>query len=448
MTSPIDSTARWLDDRLRLAEGSSKLFRKAFPHHWTFLMGEVALFSLIVLLVTGTFLAFFYTPDTRLVTYDGPYVPLQGAEISAAFDSTLRLSFEVRGGLLMRQVHHWAAVVFVAAIVVHMLRVFFTGAFRRPRELNWVIGVGLLLLSFGAGFTGYSLPDDLLSGTGLRIGYSALLGVPFIGPLLGFASLGGEFPGTDAIGRLHILHVMVIPGALIGLAGAHMAILFRQKHTQKPSRLAREDNVVGEPLWPSQAFISGSLFFFTCAVLALLGGVFEINPVWLYGPYEPFAVFAPAQPDWYMGWLEGLLRLWPAWEFTIAGITIPASFLPGVVVPGAMFTFVALYPWFEQRFITKDTAEHHLTQRIRDVPLRAGIGFGGLALLLVIFVAGSNDVLAADWTVSLTTVTWTLRVASIVLPPLVGWVAYLAARRLKEQEEAATVSPEAEPAAG
>lgn len=442
----IEVLARWLDDRLRLAEGGSKYLRKAFPAHWSFLFGEVALFSLVVLLFTGTFLALFYVPDTRLVTYDGPYVPLQGREISAAFDSVMRLSFEVRAGLLMRQIHHWAALVFVVAIVVHMLRVFFTGSFRRPRELNWVIGVGLLLLAFGAGFTGYSLPDDLLSGTGLRIGYSALLSTPFVGPLVGFISLGGEFPGTDVLGRLHIMHVMLIPAGLLALVGLHLTILVRQKHTQKPSRRATNDNVVGEPLFPNQAMISLSLFLFTIAVLSLVGGLFEINPVWLYGPYEPFEVFAPAQPDWYMGWLEGLLRLWPAWEFTILGVTIPSVFIPAVLVPGGIFTTVFAWPWIDQRWITKDDGEHHLSQRPRDVPARTGIGVGGITLLLVIFVAGANDVIAADLAIGLQTTTNVLRVLVFVLPALAGWVAYRMARWLKEGEDAAlpTTGPTAE----
>jgi ubiquinol-cytochrome c reductase cytochrome b subunit len=434
--SPLDELARWLDDRLRLAEGSRKYWRKAFPAHWSFLVGEVALFALVVLIVTGTFLALFYVPDTRTVVYDGPYVPLQGQEVSAAFDSTLRLSFEVRGGLVMRQIHHWAALLFVVAIVVHLLRVFFTGAFRRPRELNWVIGVVLLLLTFGAGFTGYSLPDDLLSGTGLRIGYSALLSIPFVGPLIGFIGIGGEFPGTDVMGRLHIMHVMLLPAGLVALVTAHMAILVRQRHTQKPSRRATNDNVVGEPLFPNQTLTSLSLFAFTIAILALLGGLFEINPVWLYGPYEPFQVFAPAQPDWYMGWLEGLLRLWPAWEFTIFGVTIASSFVPGVVVPGAIFTIVGAWPWIEARLITRDTAEHHLLQRPRDVPMRTATGVGGLTFLLVIFVAGSNDVIAADVVTGLQTITNILRVAVFVLPVLTGYVAYRLALMLKREQPA------------
>jgi ubiquinol-cytochrome c reductase cytochrome b subunit len=428
--TPIDDLARWVDNRLRLAESSRKYLRKAFPAHWSFLIGEVALFSLVVLLFTGIFLALFYTPDTTLVVYDGPYAPLQGREITAAYESVMRLSFEVRAGLVMRQIHHWAALVFVVAIVVHMLRVFFTGAFRRPREINWVIGVALLLLAFGAGFTGYSLPDDLLSGTGLRIGYSALLSIPFVGPLIGFIGIGGEFPGSDVLGRLHLMHVLLIPGGLVALVSVHLAILVRQRHTQKPGGPARNDNVVGEPLFPNQTLTSLSLFAFVIAVLSLLGGLFEINPVWLYGPYEPFEVFAPAQPDWYMGWLEGLLRLWPAWEFTLFGITIPAVFIPGIVIPGIMFGVVFAWPWIEQRWITKDAREHHLLQRPRDVPWRTAIGVAGLTLLLVIFVAGSNDVIAADTRTGLQTVTNLLRIAVFVLPPLAGVVAYRVVSKL------------------
>jgi ubiquinol-cytochrome c reductase cytochrome b subunit len=434
--SPVDDLARWMDDRLRLAEGSRKYLDKAFPGHWSFLLGEIALFTLVVLLFTGTFLAFFYTPDSRLVVYDGPYVPLQGQEISAAYESTLRISFEVRAGLLMRQIHHWAALVFVAAIVVHMLRVFFTGSFRKPRELNWVIGVTLLLLAFGAGFTGYSLPDDLLSGTGLRIGYSVLLSIPFVGPLIGFIGLGGEYPGTDTIARLHLLHVMIIPAGLLALVGAHLAILVRQKHTQKPSALAREDNVVGEPLFPNQTMTSLSLFAFTIAVLSLMGGLFEINPLWLYGTYEPYEVFAPAQPDWYMGWLEGLLRLWPAWEWTMFGLTIPSVFLPGVVVPGLIFGAVYAWPWIDARWIAEDHDEHHINDRPRDVPVRTGWGVAGVTFLVLITIAGSNDVIASSLEMGLDTLTLLLRLGTLALPPLAGYVAYRIALGLRRAEEA------------
>ncbi|HKJ56597.1 MAG TPA: cytochrome bc complex cytochrome b subunit [Nitriliruptoraceae bacterium] len=442
--TPLQRVASWADDRLHLAEGSRKYLRKAFPGHWSFLVGEIAMFSLVILLVTGTFLALFYTPDTTLVIYDGPYVPLQGQEITAAYDSTLRLSFEIRAGLLFRQVHHWAALVFVAAIVVHLLRVFFTGSFRRPRELNWVIGGTLLLLAFGAGFTGYSLPDDLLSGTGLRIGYSALLSVPFIGPLLGYLGLGGEYPGAFVLGRLHILHVMILPALLVGVLAVHLVIMVRQKHTQKRRPGATEHNVIGEPLWPNQTITMGALFMFTAAVLSLLGGLFEINAVWLYGPYEPFEVFAPSQPDWYMGWLEGLLRLWPAWEFTILGVTIPSVFIPSVVIPGIMFTVMFLWPWIEVKWISHDTAEHHINQRPRDVPVRTAVGVSSLVLLAVIFVAGSNDVVASDLGIGLQTLTNWLRVMCFVLPAIAWFVTIRMMRRLQAQSVQEPVSSTAD----
>jgi hypothetical protein len=113
--------------------------------------------------------------------YDGPYQPLRGREVSAAYDSVMAISFEVRAGLLMRQIHHWTALIFIAVVVAPPGRVFFTGAFRRPRELNWLVGFTLLVLAMAEGFTGYSLPDDLLSGTGRRIAYSVALSIPFAG---------------------------------------------------------------------------------------------------------------------------------------------------------------------------------------------------------------------------------------------------------------------------
>ena len=209
-----------------------------------------------MLFATGVFLTFFFTADTRPVTYDGPYAPLAGAEVSAAFDSVMRLSFEVRAGLLMRQIHHWAALVFVAAIVVHVCRVFFTGAFRRPREINWLVGVGLLLLALAAGITGYSLPDDLLSGTGLRIVYSVASRSRSSGPWLAYLVFGGEFPTPELIGRLYVFHIMLLPALMIGPITVHLRILWLQKHTQFRGGRATEDNVVGRHFWPGQAFRS------------------------------------------------------------------------------------------------------------------------------------------------------------------------------------------------
>ncbi len=300
-----------------------------FPDHWSFMIGEIAMYCLVILILTGVYLTFFYVPDSRQVVYHGSYGPLRGVRMSAAYESTLHVSFDVRAGLVMRQIHHWAALLFIGSILVHMLRIFFTGAFRKPRELNWMVGLTLFLLALGNGFTGYSLPDDLLSGTGLRIAYSVLLSIPFIGPWSAFLVFGGEFPSDDIIPRLFVIHVLIVPALIVGLLTLHLGMLVRQKHTQFRGKGRTERNVVGSKLWPTFTAKTLGLFFFVFAVCAALGGLAQINPVWLYGPFQPAAVSAGSQPDWYIGWLEGALRLMPPWELRLGGFEIPNPFFPG-----------------------------------------------------------------------------------------------------------------------
>ena len=420
----------WLDRRLGADSWARSALRKVFPDHWSFLLGEIALFCFVILLATGVFLTLFYRPDAAPVVYEGPYEPLRGQDVSAAYESVLRLSFEVRAGLVMRQIHHWSALVFVAAIVVHMARVFFTGAFRRPREINWLVGMGLLLLALGMGFTGYSLPDDLLSGTGLRIAYSAVVAIPFLGPYVASLAFGGEFPTEGIISRLFVLHVMLFPGIIIGLIAAHLGILWRQKHTQFPGPGRTEQNVIGKPFWPVQLFKSTGLMLLTAAVIAVIGGTIQINPVWEYGPFVPTTVSAPAQPDWYMGWLEGAIRLFPAFEPTILGVTIPSTFIPGIVLPGFFITVLALWPFIEQR-VTRDYAEHHLLDYPRDFPVRTGVGVAGIAFAVLLTLAGGNDVLALAFSIPVEAITWFFRIAVLVVPPLLGWLGYRIALELQ-----------------
>jgi ubiquinol-cytochrome c reductase cytochrome b subunit len=419
----LDRLVGWLDERTGAAEVARVVLRKVFPDHWSFLLGEIALFSYIVLFATGLYLTFFFTADTRSVTYAGSYAPLDGAEVSAAFDSVMRLSFDVRAGLLFRQVHHWAALVFLAAIVVHASRVFFTGAFRRPREINWLIGMTLLLLGLAAGITGYSLPDDLLSGTGLRIVYSVVLSIPFVGPWLAYLVFGGDFPTTELISRLYVFHIMLLPLLMIGAITIHLLILFLQKHTQFRGGLATEGRVVGRHFWPGQAFRSLGLLFVTAAVLALLGGLVQINPVWVYGPYVPSAAASPAQPDWYVGWLEGALRLGPNWEPTVLGVTIPSPFLPGIVVPAIIFGGIMLWPFVEAR-VSGDRGEHHLLDLPWEAPVRSAVGSAVLTLFVVLTLAGANDVLAVLFNVDVEALTAAFRILLIVAPLIVGLVAY------------------------
>jgi ubiquinol-cytochrome c reductase cytochrome b subunit len=441
-STELERVVGWMNSRLGLAPTMRVALRKVFPDHWAFLLGEVALFCFVILLATGTFLTFFYVPDANPVTYSGAFTPLTGSEVSAAYASTLHLSFEVRAGLLMRQTHHWTALVFIGAIAIHMARVFFTGAFRRPRELNWVIGVGLSLLALAEGFTGYSLPDDLLSGTGLRITYSALLSIPFAGPWAASLLFGGEFPSPDVVPRFFVLHILLLPALLAGGVGAHVLLTWIQKHTQFRGGRAREDNVVGLPFWPAQAFRSLGLFFLTAAVVVLLGGLVQINPVWVYGPFVPAAASSPAQPDWYVGWLEGALRLGLPIEPTILGVTIPSPFVPGIVLPGLFVTLVLLWPFIEAR-IRRDSAPHHLLDRWWDVPFRAASGAAFITLFLLATFAGGNDVLSVFLNVPIETLTLALQVAAIVLPTAAWLLVYRIAWARKRRGE-----PKIEPESG
>ena len=418
----LDRGFRWVDSRLGASKFARSALNKIFPDNWSFMLGEVALYCFVVLLLTGTYLTFFFTPSAHVVTYDGSYAPLHGLQMSDAFRSTVHLSFDVRAGLVFRQMHHWAALIFVAAIVAHLCRIFFTGAFRRPRELNWIIGVTLLVLVIFNGFSGYSLPDDLLSGTGLRIAYSIALAVPVIGTWAAFLLFGGEFPSHDIISRLFVLHVLFVPAAILGLLGAHLAILWRQKHTQFPAPGRTEDNIVGSRLWPTYAARSIGLFAGVFAVIAVLGGVAQINPIWLYGPFEPSAVTTASQPDWYMGWIEGALRLFPAWRFHVFGYTVSELFLPAVVFPGVTFGLLYAWPFIEAR-VTGDRGPHHLLDRPRHRPVRTAIGVGALTFYVVLFVAGAQDLAAQKFGLPVPTVTWSLRVLVVVLPPLAALVA-------------------------
>src|SRR5262249_7915053 len=274
------------------------------------------------------------------------------------------LSFDVRGGLIMRQMHHWAALLFMAAIVVHMLRVFFTGAFRKPRELNWIIGVSLFWLGFTEGFAGYSLPDDALSGTRLRIASAIMMSIPVVGSWVTTSLFGGEFPGHDILPRLYILHVFLLPAILVGLITVHMALLVKQKHTQWPGPGRTNQNVVGVRMFPAFALKSGGFFMLVFGVIALMGGLLQINPIWVFGPYKAGVVSAASQPDWYVMFLDGSTRLMPAWDIPIGHYVIPAIFWPTVVLPGLLTVVPMLYPFIEARRL-KDKGIHNLLQRPR-----------------------------------------------------------------------------------
>ena len=412
------TVANYVDERTGAAKWVKKNLTKVFPDHWSFLLGEIALYSFIILLLSGTFLTFWFDPSAREVIYDGSYAPLQGLHMSAAYESTLHISFEVRGGLLMRQIHHWSALIFMAAIVVHLMRVYFTGAFRKPREFNWIIGVGLLTLGIVEGFLGYSLPDDLLSGTGIRIAEAIIQAIPVVGSYLSYFAFGGAFPGEAFIPRIYTVHVLLLPGIFLALITVHLMLVWYQKHTQWPGPGRTEKNVVGYPLMPAYMAKAGGFFFIVFGVTAFLGAVASINPVWLYGPYNPGQISAGSQPDWYMGWLDGLVRMSPPIETYWFGYTISWNILiPGLIVPGILFTGMALYPFIES-WITGDKREHHLLDRPRNVPNRTALGAMSLTFMLVALINGGNDIIATTFDLSINQVMWFSRIAIFVLPPI------------------------------
>lgn len=408
-----------LDERVSAGKGVKGLARKLFPDHWSFMLGEVALYSFVILLLTGVFLSLFYVPSVGETVYHGAYAPLDGQTVSEAYASTVRLSFDVRGGLLLRQIHHWSALIFVAAVIVHMSRVFFTGAFRKPRELNWAIGSVLVLLAIFEGFAGYSLPDDLLSGTGLRIASSIVLSIPVVGSYLSFLMFGGQYPGEEFIPRLYTVHVLLLPGLFLALIALHVLLVGLQKHTQHPGPGRTDKNVVGYPLYPVYLAKAGGFFFIVFGITALLGALFTINPIWAYGTYDPSPVTAGAQPDWYMGFLDGAVRLTPGFlEFSHWGHTLSLNVaIPGLILPGILSMLLIGYPWLEA-WVTGDRREHHLLDRPRNMPARTGLGVMSLTFYFLLLIGGGNDIIATHLDLSINDITNALQVLLIVLPPL------------------------------
>ncbi|MFE1513164.1 cytochrome bc complex cytochrome b subunit [Corynebacterium bovis] len=420
--SHLATAANNMDERYSAAGMVRTQINKVFPTHWSFMLGEIALYSFVILILSGVYLTLFFDPSMSKVIYDGAYAPLNGVEMSRAYETALNLSFEVRGGLFIRQVHHWAALLFAISIMVHMMRIFFTGAFRKPREANWAIGCVLLLLSVAEGFMGYSLPDDLLSGVGLRIMSAIIIGLPVIGTWMHWIMFAGDFPGDIIISRLYIAHVLLIPGILLALIAAHLALVWFQKHTQFPGPGRTERNVVGVRIMPVFAVHSVSFGLITFGVVALLGGLFQINSIWNLGPYNPSQVSAGSQPDIYMLWTDGAARVMPAWELYLGNYTVPAVFWVAVML-GILVALLFAYPFIEAK-LTGDNAHHNLLQRPRDVPVRSSLGVMALVFYALLTISGGNDLFALHFQISLNAMTWVGRIGLILLPPAAYFITY------------------------
>jgi quinol---cytochrome-c reductase cytochrome b subunit len=416
----IRGVVRYVDERSGGAPFIRKALRYVFPDHWSFLLGEVALYSFVVLVLTGIYLTLFFEPSLAKVHYHGSYVPLQGTEMSEAYRSAVDISFKVKAGLLIRQTHHWAADVFVAAIVLHLLRIFFTGAFRKPRDLTYLIGLAMLMTALLEGYLGYSMVDDLLSGMGLAIGYAVAMSIPFVGANLAALIWGGPFPGKHVFeSRMYVMHVLVLPIVIGTLIVLHLALVAARHHTQFASRRATQRKVVGMPTFPAYAPRSLGLAFAVAAVLFLLGGLVQVNPIWIWGPFHVADATNGAQPDWYLGWLIGALRLVPSFDVTVGSYTlVPNAFWGGALFPLVVFVILALWPWAERR-VTDDHAFHNLLDRPRDAPWRTAIGAALLTWVFLIFFAGAGDRIFVLFGLSYSLQIWIFRVLVLVAPVVV-----------------------------
>ena len=398
----------------RAVSALNRLYRRGRADRWSALFGQVAVYSFAVTAITGVFLLFFYKPSMTQVTYHGSYHKLDGVQMSQAYRSTLDISFDVRAGLLMRQIHNWASLMFIAAVCLHLLRLYFTGAFPRRRWLDWVIWVTLLTLGMAAGLSGTILPDDTMSGGSLSVFQGVTLSIPVIGTHLTTWIFGADFPGHEIIPRAYWLHVAVLPVVMIAL----LALLRRRGR-------------------PAVTPVSVAMFWFTCAVLALLGALAQVNPVWLYGPYQPGDISAGAVPGWYLGFLDGALRIMPAWEINVAGHPLALAVLvPAVIVPAAFFTILAVYPLLDRK-LTGDRAVPHFLDRPRETATRTAVGAAGITFYGLLWAAAANDEIADHLQLSLYAVTWFFRVAVLAGPVL----AFVVTQRLclgltrREREE-------------
>jgi ubiquinol-cytochrome c reductase cytochrome b subunit len=428
---------RFLDERTGSASFVRKALRYAFPDHWSFLLGEVALYAFIVLVATGIYLTFFFEPSTASTVYHGSYGPLDGVEMSRAYSSALDLSFDVKAGLLMRQTHHWAADVFVAAIVLHLVRIFFTGAYRKPRELTYVIGVLMLFTSLLEGYLGYSMVDDLLSGMGLAIGYGVALSIPFVGPNLALGIWGAQFPGApDFWSRMYVTHVFILPVLIGTLIAVHLTLVASRHHTQfRTGPKTTDRRVVGVPSFPGQAPRSLGLFAAVAAALFLLGGLVQINPIWQWGPYHLAQGTNGAQPDWYLGWLIGALRLVPSFDVVIANRTVvPNPFWGGALFPLFILILLLAWPWVERRF-TGDRRFHNVVDRPRDAPWRTAIGAAVWVWVVLVFMAGSADRVLVWLGLSYELQITLYRIAVFVVPLAVLFIVHRFCLALQRAEE-------------
>ena len=398
----------WLDERLDWVRFRAKYLRKPFPVHSSFFLGEIALFSFILLVLTGIFLAFSYEPSTELVKVGGKDLP--GAYASVVQND------QTPFGLIARQIHHWSAHIMIAAILIHLLRIFFTGLYKKPREINWVVGVMLLGLTVFAAFSGYLLPFDQFAVTATGIGYNIARSVPWIGQAIADFVFAGKFPSAAMIPRFFTYHVVLLPLMLIMLIALHLLIMFKQKHGQPAyaQALAGSRKILGVPLWPQQALMMIVLFLILSGSLSLIAGFFPAHPVAYYGPPGPATPIV--KPDWYLLWPYGALKLIPGWiSFEFLGTTINSENIGGVLIPSLILLLLLLIPFFD-----RSRRSVHYLELPGEHRVRTAVGVGVLVFFGVLMVAGYDEELGLS--------VETLQVVALLAPLAMGFITYLGLR--------------------
>lgn len=422
----------WLTSRLKLNDKQTFL-GKAFPADDSFLLGEVAIFSFVIVVLSGIFLGTFYEPSSADVAYQGAVSQFQGEQMPAAFVSVLNITYGIPFGMFVRRIHHWGAHLFIASLGLHMLRVFFTGAYRNPREINWVVGSLLAILAMLASYTGYSLPYDEFATTATGIGYNIALSIPLIGDFIAELLFAGEFPASGTIPRLYFLHVLLIPLAILLLLAAHMFILMTQKHTEgrrssedaDGADVEEEDDsvIIGLPLYPNQAAVSVLVFSLTAATIAFLAGFLPVHNIAAYGPNDPASTPAIVMPDWFLMWFYGFLKIIPSsFTFHVVGIEFNTEFWGGVFFPAIVFAVLIFWP-----FIDQSDEERHFSADPLSRPIPTAIGVGAIVLVLVASLAGMNNLLATALGMSVGAVTPILTILVIVLPIIAAVLTYVLA---------------------
>ncbi|QLC33274.1 cytochrome bc complex cytochrome b subunit [Halarchaeum sp. CBA1220] len=428
----------WLDDRLDL---NDEFLGKAFPEdrYASFLLGEVTLFTFIILVLTGTFLGMLYRPGAAATTYEGILAEYAGTEVPLAFASVLRITYDVPMGMFIRMVHHWGAYLFVAAMGLHMLRVFFSGAYRNPRELNWVVGSTLLFLGIGEGFMGYALPFDEYGSTATGIGFTVAGSIPVIGETLTKIIFGGLWPDNAAVilPRMFFYHVFLLPLIIGGLIAVHMLLLIRQKHTEQQG--SRDDDagvsdddesvVTGVPLVPNQVAVTIIVFLSVFGVLALLAGFFPVQRLPVWGPNDPFSTPSGVAPDWYFMWVFGILKVIP-------GFIPRGEFVAGVVAPGIIATVLVLWP-----FIDYERDAVHFTADPIKRPFQTSVGVGAIVFIIMLSVAAMNATVGSLINVETSTASTYLLYLTIIVPIVWGLITYYVLKRGVERRSDSGATP-------